>query len=168
MKRTKILLLALSVVFLFSNIVLAQNVRSTFGNKDSTNIYAIEEKSDDIVYFRPSGGYKEPYEKATTSDTLTAAETGKTVVVSSSTPATFTLPTAAVGASFRFISNTNKVFYVDPQSTDTIVWSVSSQPMAAGDKLESPGATGDSVELFCAESGTWNVAAMRGNFVDGN
>lgn len=148
--------------------VYAQNVRSTFGNKDSTNTYAIEEKSDDIVYFRPSGGIKFPYESVTTSDTLTAQESGTTYVYSGTVNSVFTLPAAAVGMEFSFVSTgDSSTFALDPDGTDTIKWDISSVPLDGGDKLISPGATEDSITIFSGVANEWAVKSINGTFTDG-
>jgi hypothetical protein len=120
-------------------------------------------------------------EAATTNDTVTAAETGKTFIVSGSSATTqntvtFTLPTAAAGLTYRFIAADGhataprKRIYLDPASTDTFVGCVNSSvttTFAAGDSLYSPGATGDSVTIV-GNSLYWYCTDRVGTWVDGN
>jgi hypothetical protein len=108
------------------------------------------------------------YERGITSDTLTANESGKVVSFDcsgGSTACTIILPTAAPGLSYSFISEAAEVFYIDTGvTTDTIRYLT----MSAGDKLQSPGTTADSIELISTQAGYWNVRAMKGVWVDGN
>lgn len=105
------------------------------------------------------------YERATTSDTITANESGKIVSVDCTSPCTFTLPAASPGLSISFISEAAETFYIDPATTtDTIRYAT----MSAGDKLASPGAIADSVEIVSTQAGYWNIANMKGTWTDGN
>lgn len=104
-------------------------------------------------------------ERAVTSDTITANESGKSVSVDCTTRCQFTLPTAEPGLSFTFVSEVAEVFDIDVATTaDTIRY----LSMSAGDKLTSPGAVSDSVELFSTQANYWNVKNMKGTWVDGN
>ncbi len=155
MKLLKHLMFFLLFVLLTCSSVHAQTKVATFGRADSNNQYYLEAKTDGVVY--QYGGFAGLKELATTSDTLTIAESGKTVIVNSSTPATFTLPTAQAGLSYRFISATNVIFHVDPQSSDTLVYSVGAVALAAGEKASSPGATNDTIEVMATTTGNWYV-----------
>lgn len=113
-------------------------------------------------------GYKILNELATTSDTLTASESGIVILVNATTPATFTLPSAAAGLTYKIVSVTNKRFYVDPNGSDTIHYKPSSGALlSAGDRIESPAATGDSIEFYATTTSTWYVNTSDA-FVDGN
>lgn len=108
-------------------------------------------------------------EKAVTSDTLTASESGKTLAIDITSDSVFILPAASPGLQFTFVASDDDVIKIDPATTaDTIMWAVSSAPLSAGDKLQSPGATGDSVTLISVEANKWVVKDMRGSWVDGN
>jgi hypothetical protein len=108
-------------------------------------------------------------EKATTSDTITSAESGKIFVIDVTRDSIFTLPPTSPGMIFSFVAADKDTIKVKPYSTsDTIVWSVSSVPLSAGDRLFSTGATGDSVTVISPESGKWAIKDMRGNWTDGN
>lgn len=106
---------------------------------------------------------KKKVEAASTDDTLTAAESGKVILVTDL--ATFTLPTAADGLSYKFIdASDGSVFSVDPQIGDTIKYST----LVAGDKATSPGASADSIEVIGSDTNIWAVGSMKGTFTDGN
>lgn len=155
----------------------AANVRATFGNKDSTNKYTLEEKSDNVVYVRPTGGIRYPYEKATTNDTITTQETGKTFVVDPNTlnDVTFVLPDAEVGMEFTFTAidgaGAAEQIVLNPEDADTfraLVNSSAANTLAAGDSIKSPGVTGDSVKIKCHEAGYWDIIDIRGTWTDNN
>lgn len=132
---------------------------------------------DDSGYVTYNGGVYTKYEAATTNDTITAAESGKTFIVTpaATLPVTFILPTASSGLSFTFASATgnatlNRYFELDPQSTDTFVGGLNNSAtttFAAGDRLRSPGTTGDSVSITAIGT-SWYVTGMRGTFTDAN
>jgi hypothetical protein len=104
-------------------------------------------------------------ERATTSDTLSAAEAGKTLSVDCTSSCTFVLPTAMQGLSYSFVSETNEVFYVDTGvTTDTIRYLT----MSAGDKIGNPGTTADSIEFISTQSGYWSIKEMKGTWTDSN
>jgi len=121
--------------------------------------------------------YKELTEVATTSDTVTVGETGKTFLPNiSSGTITFTLPTAVAGLKYKFTSINGHAtagqgtVILSPQSTDTFVGCVSSTTtttFAAGDDLDSPQATGDSVTIV-GGSTAWYCTDREGTWVDGD
>lgn len=121
--------------------------------------------------------YKSLIEVATTSDTVTAAETGKTFFPNiSSGTITFTLPTAAAGLTYTFTSinghatSGQGTVILSPQATDTFVGCVNSSSTSTfttGDDLDSPQATGDSVTLVGAST-KWYCTNRVGTWVDGN
>ena len=98
-----------------------------------------------------------PAERATTSDTLTAGERGKTISVDCTSICEFELPIATVGSSFTFISEAAEVFYVDPASTDYIQWTVGGTALSIGEKMTSPGATNDTLTLISTRANYWSV-----------
>ena len=121
--------------------------------------------------------YENLIEVATTSDTLTVAESGKIILsnVGSGT-VTYTLPTAATGLRYQFTAiNGNATsgqgrIYLTPASTDTFVGCVNgtaTTTFATGDKLYSPNATGDSVTIVGAST-KWYCTDRIGTWVDGN
>lgn len=153
----------------------AQAVKATFGVKESDETaYPIEYKNDGIVYYRTDGGVKWGYELVTTTDTLTLQETGKKFIVNPTSTMTLNLPDAAVGATFKFTQingNVNKKLIINPDDSDTLRAVVNSGAVttyAAGDATRSSGTTGDSLELFCAQDGFWDITDIRGTWTDVN
>ncbi|MEA2036147.1 MAG: hypothetical protein U9O94_01460 [Nanoarchaeota archaeon] len=161
--------LVILLVLAVASGVHAADIVSTDGMPNDSGIYPIQVDTDGVITIASDAGLKLAYEAATTSDTLTASESGKTLSVDCSTPCEFELPAAVAGMSFSFISDNNDAtFSVDPNGTDTIKWSNGAAPLAAGDKLTSPGATEDSITLFSTASGYWSVKEITGTFTDGN
>lgn len=171
----KFLYIILAVLLASIPAYAAQKVGS-FGIPNSSGTAPLEVDSDRMISFATDAGIKASYEAATTSDTLTAADSGKTFIITPTTTVTFTLPDADVGLNYRFTAavghaNGNKKFILDPQSTDTFVGAVNgttTSTFAAGDGLISPGATGDSITIFCATDTYWTVVDRTGTFVDNN
>lgn len=179
-KRKALLIIAI----LFLAIPSFAEVTATMGRSNASGNYDVSTNSDDMVTF--SGGVYAKMEKATTSDTLTAAESGKIFIVEpvAGAPATFILPTAALGSitestlQYTFVKGTssgtwtsgNQIFYVDPQSTDKIIFLNSGVPntFANGDKIQSSGITGDSLTLIAGPDSTWYAVNVRGTWTDAN
>ncbi len=123
--------------------------------------------------------YRSLIEEITTSDTVTASESGKVFVI---TPADtkqvkMTLPTAAAGLTYTFYAAdggtaaaVNKYVIVDPASTDTFVGcvnSASATTFATGDALKNAGATGDTVTLV-GNTLYWYCTSRTGVWSDNN
>lgn len=144
--------------------VFASVVTATMGDTNSSGEYRVKADSDGVITFAADTGIKFPYEAGTTSDTLTAAETGKTIVSSAPTyPPTYTLPAAAVGMEFTFVGTTAVAILIDPDGTDTI--KVGSA--AAGQKIYNSSATvGDSITLFCATANEWAAKTKSGTWAE--
>ena len=129
---------------------------------------------DDSGYVTFNGGVYAKYEAATTNDTITAAETGKVFIVTPSSPAIITLPTAAAGLRYRFVTGdqgvASKTLTINPQDADIIIWNnaVAGLTMAAGDAIKNSGLTGDSVELVAVGTGYWYAVDLRGTWPDAN
>jgi hypothetical protein len=108
-------------------------------------------------------GMRTDIEVGVTTDTLTAIESGRVNVVT--TTSTKTLPTAATGLQYQFVDGTGCTITIDTGvTTDTIEYLA----LDAGDTIDSPGATGDSVTLI--GDGTnhkWYVVNMKGTWTDG-
>lgn len=168
MKKAWLIALAL-VAFLTPSVYSAVTV-ATLGDQNSSYAYRVEVDSDGVVKFQTDTGIEYPYQYVTTSDTLVAAETGRTYLFQGTYNSEFELPACSastLGAKFSFVSGTDKKIAVDPNGTDTIRYSVSSIPLDGGDKMLSPGATADSVTLFCGASGYWYVKDINGSWTDG-
>ena len=89
---------------------------------------------------------------------VTAAENGEMYITTyASGTTTVTLPAAAVGLEYTFVSGKGLTVTIDTASaSDTINYLT----LDAGDTIDSNAATGDSVRLTCARANTWDVTAM--------
>jgi hypothetical protein len=155
---------------------------SCTGSPDSSGNCPIETNDSRLISY-PGGGVLSKYERITTNDTLTSADSGKTFIMAPDTgsPITITLPSAttdSLGMEFRFVTDDVgavttgiKFFYIDPSSLDFIVYKDTqnhTNAMAAGDKLQSNGITGDSIHLINGRALFWYVDDSRGTFTDAN
>lgn len=175
--RSKSLALLLAVLVVCVGYSQAADLVGVFGVPNSSGIPPMKVDTDRVITIAADAGVVMPYELATTSDTITAVECGKTFIVNPSTAGVvFTLPNADVGCSLTFVQSVGsaagtKKFSIDPQSTDTlrgVVNGTSGSTFAAGDKATSPGATGDSISIFCGEDTYWDTVMKIGTFVDSN
>ena len=168
MKRNKFTLFMVLIIGLLCINVHAADLIGTDGAANTSGIYAIQHTDDRLATVATDAGLIFSYEAAITSDTLTLAESAKTLTVDCPSVCEFELPAAQVGMSYSFVSiDDTSVFSIDPNGTDIIYWSVSSIPLDAGDKLSSAGATGDSITLFVGAANTWAVKAINGSWTDG-
>ena len=169
MKYRNIVLVALLALFM--------SVGAYAADGDLFSVYNV---ADDQIRLTSTGVWinaRTDTEVATTSDTVTVAESGKTFLVNIGTgSATFTLPTAATGLTYQFTSiNGNATsgqgrVYLDPTTADTFVGCVSStstSTFAGGDSLYSAETTGDSVTIVGAST-KWYCTDRLGTWVDGN
>lgn len=158
------------IFMLIFSLLIAGQAFAADGDEFSTTSFRVDSNGE--IY------QKELWETATTDDTVTVAESGKHFFpnISSGTIA-FTLPTAARGLTYKFTSiNGNGVsgqgtVILNPQSTDTFVACVNSSTTStftAGDDLDSPQATGDSVRITGTSSSQWVCSDRIGTWVDGN
>lgn len=159
------------IAIVFSLLVLscspvAAAVTATLGDQNSSGEYRVKVDTDGVVTFASNTGILFPYEAATTSDTLTAAESGKTIVSSAPTyPPTFTLPVAAVGMEFSFVAATAVSIILDPNGTDIFKYA----SLSAGDRIyNSTAAAGDTIRVFCATANEWAVTPVVGTWADYN
>ena len=142
-------------------------VTATLGDQNSSGEYRVKVDTDGVVTFASNTGILFPYEAATTSDTLTAAESGKTFVVAGATgsPPTYTLPVAAVGMEFTFVTANTVSVYLDPNGTDVFKYA----SLSAGDRIyNSSAAAGDTIKVFCATALEWAVTPIAGTWADAN
>ena len=164
-KRTSILV-ALLIVFMVS------------GANAATDLFSVTASDGQEVLIDSLGkvlGLKQTVEAATTNDTVTAAESGKVFAITPTSFTTITLPTAASGLTYTFVQEAGHGdgsldIALDPASTDKFVGCVNSgatDGMAVGDKLRSPGATGDSVTIVGAST-KWYCTQRTGTWVDDN
>lgn len=133
---------------------------------DQITVDGFKVDGDGAVYF------KTLIEVVTTSDTVTARESGKTFLVNATSGAPrFTLPTAATGLTYTFKAiNGPARIELSPQATDTMVGcvvSAATSTFAAGDDLDSATTTGDSVTIVGAST-KWYCIDRVSTWVDGN
>lgn len=99
-----------------------------------------------------------------TSDTLTADQSGLHQSIATN-DTLVTLPDAATGLHYGWSARGAYAYSVKPASTaDTISYA----GLSAGDRLTSNSQTADSLKLYSAEAGRWEVEEMSGTFTDGN
>jgi len=173
--RSSVALLAVVLgLLLLPQLSIAQTYYSTttatFGDQNSSKDNRMFATTDGVIHFASDTGILLPYTTTSTNQTLTAAQTGTTVIFNTvggvAQDATkFTLPTAAVGMQFTIVSDIAKWFYVDVQSTDTIKYSTAT----AGDRISNSAtaAAGDSITLFCATANTWSIKSKVGTWAVG-
>jgi len=187
MKVRKILSLAFIGILMLSSMVYAQSVTATFGDQNSSNEYRIKADTDGVVTFASDTGIKYPYEyynpaSPPTTNTLTAAETGKFImdVGGITLPATTTglgfgskhvLPRAEVGLAFTLAAGSQCSVTLDVAGpngdpSDVIMYSVSSTGLDIGDSIKSTGQAGDSVTVMCPVANKWMIVDMQGTWTD--
>ena len=177
----KLMPLVALIVCLIASPVFAA-VIATDGNYNSDGDYDISIDSDHMITF--NGGKYSKYEIATTNDTLTIAESGKTVIVegvySTSTSTKITLPDADVGLEYTILVGGGMTadtegadlptVIVDVQDTDFIyeINSVAGSTYAAGNSITSTGTTGDSITFICGKNLYWYAIDKVGSWSDSN
>lgn len=124
----------------------------------------------DLSYIKPSAIIY-PGSVATTNVTLTAANSGQTIIFNNSTGVAangtqFTLPSATLGVDIQIVADTAKWIYVQPQSGDIInlVSAVTGQRI----NNRTTAAVGDSIGLICFTAGQWSVYGRQGTWAAGN
>jgi hypothetical protein len=136
----------------------------------ATDLFAVGKSSDNnLVKITSTGileGARSNYEVATTNDTLTAIESGKTIIVTSTSTSTFTLPADSLGLEYTLVAGRAVTIKVDPASTGD---SIEYLELAGGDRIyNSSASTGDSIKLICGAANTWYVSNLVGTWADGN
>jgi len=139
------------------------------------DLFSVEATDGNEVQITSGGllrGAKADYEVFTTGDTLTSAESGKVIILDTSSvvgaPASaanaqFTLPDAEVGLRYTIIAGNGNYVRVRPQSGDRIAYVT----LDAGDAIQSAGAvTADSVTVVAGSSSKWYVEEMKGTWTD--
>jgi hypothetical protein len=168
MKR--ILSLAVIALMVFASPIFAAVTTATFGDYNSSNAYRLTADSDGVLTFASDTAVKYPYSTASTNQTLTATQSGSTIIFNNGSGVaqngtTFLLPTAVVGMQFTIVADVAKWFFVDAQSTDTINFSTAT----AGQRISNSATAiaGDSITLFCATANKWSVVDHNGTWAVG-
>ena len=158
----KFIIPLIAIMFLFGAVEGYAVDKFVVGNAADENLVKITETG----IFEGARG---DYTVVTTNDTLTAIESGIVEIVEgTSSPVEITLPTASLGLRYTIVAGASDgTIEVQPQDTDTIVYSVSNVVLDQGDDLDSSGTTGDSVTLICGVATKWFVESMKGTWVDG-
>ena len=144
----------------------AGDLTATFGDRNSSNVHRVVADNNGVVTFAQDTGIKLPYTSGSTAETLTASQTGVTYVRTNGAGAAvdgaiYTLPTAAVGMEYTFVTDVAKIMEIDPQSSDTIQYASTS----AGYRIRNTtAAAGDSITLFCAVANSWSVKTAKGTW----
>jgi hypothetical protein len=103
-------------------------------------------------------------EAHTTSDTLTATETGTYHTNTGASGAiTFTLPSATVGLRFGFAVGVAQELRIDPSGSQTISLPSDGVPSAAGAYITA-NAIGERVDIACLIAGNWSVLSYSGTW----
>ncbi len=159
----KLSLAIIVLLFIFSYAFADMTDEATIGGLDSSGNYRFRVNSSGTLIPATTSGIQAIYEAIATSDTLTAAETGKKVIMTAA--GTITLPAAAVGLEYSVITGANVAVSVDAYSvSDTIKY----LSLSAGDKMTNGSATGDSITLVCGRANTWDLVNLVGSWTDGN
>ena len=160
-------ILSLSIIALLICFSQAHAVTTaTFGDYNSSNAYRMSADSSGVITFAQDTGIVFPYLTATTNLTLTAAQTGTTLIFTGTSNNTrFTLPTATVGSVYQVTSSVAKSMQITPQSTDTIAYA----SLTIGQGLvNSSAAVGDGIELICYAANLWAVKNITGTWTHTN
>ena len=145
---------------------------ATMGRKNPTSgEYAVKVDTnvsgDQTVTYDVNTARLFPYQSGTTNDTLTAADSGRTYVVTSgaTSEVQLTLPAAAVGMVFSFVSATTEVMRIHPDGSDIINYA----SLSAGDSIKNTSAAkGDKCTFVCVTSNEWSFTPDVGTFADAN
>lgn len=172
MKKSMILLLGLLLFGLPHADASVSNMTAQLGVYNSTDTqYGLEVDNNNKFVFSPtSASIYYPGSTASTNQTLTAAQSGQTIVFNNGAGTAangtlFTLPTATVGMYFTIVADVAKWFYVDAQLTDTINFSTAT----AGQRVSNSGsaAAGDSIVLACFTANKWSMVDHNGTWAVG-
>lgn len=194
MKR--ILSIALFALLAFNGLAHATQLKATFGDKDTSDVYRISQYTGTPnsytagwVKYSPITGVVYPYRSYTTTgpsiEWLATNDSGSVITdfggVTANTSAPVTagfgsthiLPPAGdattLGTEFTISLGSRSSATVDVySSSDVILYSISGAGLSAGDSIKSTGQAGDSVTLRCTSANTWSVVQMKGAWTDNN
>lgn len=162
----KIPIFLIMLLFLSMPTLSRAGVVATMGNQNSSGKYTVEVSTDgskETVTFASDAAILFPYQSGTTNDTLTAADSGRTYVVTSggTSPAILQLPAAAVGMVFPIVSATTYAVYINPNGTDRINYA----SLSAGHAIyNSSAAKGDKITFYCVTANEWTVSVDVGTW----
>ena len=170
----KKLFLLITVSLLLGSVCFAGNVQENGTNKGAftdLNFVGCSVSGNSLKTITVDGTVD--FELIGTTDTITTADAGKTFIVTTALNSLgeISLPAASgSGSAYTFIdgkTSGTETFWVDPDGTDIIMKSISSAPLAAGEKLTSTGQTGDVLILIDGASGVWYLGGEVGTWTNG-
>ncbi len=172
MRKAYILSMIMAMVALNAN---AASKIGTFGAPNGDGTYSMEVFDDRSIKLADDASILMAVESATTNDTLTSVDCGKTFIVNpATTTVTFSLPIVVDGCGMRFVAangSATKKFILNPDDTNMfrgLVNSAAPTTLALGDSVISPGNTADSIFIFSDGDTIWDIVDLRGTFVDNN
>lgn len=147
-------------------------ITATMGNKNTVSQdYTMWITSDGVVHYAKDSGIHFPYlTPASTSQTLTAAQSGTTFVLNNAggtapNGAIMFLPAATPKLEYTFIVDVNVYIRLKPQAGEIINFSTN---VASSKVRNTSAAIGDSIEVFCATTGVWSVKSKTGTWATDN
>lgn len=162
MKR--ILLGVALLVLAFSQQSFAAQATATMGDYNSSGVYRITCDINGVCTYAQDTGIIWPYKVLATNTTMTAAQSGTTLVSNASIDGiTYTLPAATVGMQYTFIADTAKILKVYPATGEII--NFASLSTSQGLSNSNTPAKGDHLILFCATAGQWSLKSMRNTWI---
>lgn len=167
LNKLGLVLLVFSVLILLFARPGYAGLTATIGDQNSSGKYRIEIDTTGTVTFQTDTSILFPYQSGTTNDTLTVADSGRTYVTTTGTVSEvqITLPAAAVGMVYPFITGTTHSLRIHPDGTDTIQYA----SLSAGDSIKNTSAAkGDSITLICVIANEWAVDIHNGTWADAN
>lgn len=168
MRKLIVLFLALMLFVIPNAKASISNMTAQLGVYNSTdNTYGLEVDNNNVFHFsQTTSGIYYPGKTKTTNYTLTANESGQTIVFQGTSNDThFNLPTAVVGMMYVFIDDTTAFIKVIPATGDKI--NFASLLTNNGIQNSSTPAKGDAITLYCAIAGQWSIWEMRNTWVVG-
>lgn len=173
MRKLIVLFLGLMLLALPRAQASVSNMTAQLGVYNTTDSqYGLEvDNANNFIFAPTSSSIKWPGTTASTNVTLTAANSGQTIIFNNGggtaqSGTTFLLPSATVGLEIAVVADIAKWFYVKPGvGTDTINFSTAT----AGQRISNSGtaAAGDSITLYCATAGKWSVLDHNGTWAVG-
>lgn len=158
----KFSLFLIALLFVCSYAFADMSDEATLGGVDSSGNYRFRVNSSGTLIPATTSGIQVINEAMATGDTLTAAETGKRVILTQT--GVVTLPAAETGLEYTIIAGSGVKIEVNPGSSDKIKYLT----MGAGDKIVTTSeATGDSITLVCARANSWDISNKVGTWIDG-
>lgn len=161
--------LLIAVLLVFVVPAVAETV-ATLGRQDSSGVHAFTVDGDGVLDGADAAIIKARVLSdieviSATTETVTAADSGKTYISTATQTTTFTLPDCdSTDMQVGFVSNGGHKITIDTYATTETIKYLT---LDAGDTIDSASATGDSVQLRCYAADTWIPVEMKGTWADG-